>query len=271
MSGGTAQAYLEKNQVQLYLADVLAKLAEVRHERPLEYIADYFAQVAHGRHVVGREFDFVDGTAHNRRSFIALLSASLEALDETTELPGHEYLLLAQLICPDFPELVVTQVVKLLGDYDASGGGAIAPATFMAAFRVYYFFSEFWKDAAQIFHICDQAKSGLLNRQVYYLALKEIASETRMNGILPPVDVVHDVLVPDRAASKASITFQDFFLAMAHSPAIPPAIEALCGPLMAPLDISAPLLLPGIAGGQAATSSAAVSRPATSSKRRTRR
>ncbi|CAM9312474.1 unnamed protein product [Hapterophycus canaliculatus] len=124
MDGITAQDFLENPELKVYVEDALRLVLAARPERPLEIINDYLQSVLDQENVVGREFAYVNATMRNRQAFVrAVHNVFVEpghgvAVDggperrSLTEGIGFEQMdvvHLLGLVCPDFPENIVTR------------------------------------------------------------------------------------------------------------------------------------------------------------------
>ena len=102
------QEYLDSHHLPLYLNDVVTLLLRLRPSAPLDFIADYFAEVLNGTHVLLRDFAYISACPHNRWSFVLVVQDGLSSLSSGQELSSNDLLQLLRLFCPDFPlELVV--------------------------------------------------------------------------------------------------------------------------------------------------------------------
>ena len=102
------QEYLDTHHIPLYLNDVVTLLLRLRPAAPLDFIANYFAEVLNGTHVLLRDFAYISACPHSRWSFVLVIQDSFGRLSPNQELSAHDLLELLRLFCPDFPlELVV--------------------------------------------------------------------------------------------------------------------------------------------------------------------
>ena len=62
----SAQEYLERYQIQVYVNDAIRSVLDAREERPLDTCLKYFNSVLQGNHVLLREFEFINATPRNR-------------------------------------------------------------------------------------------------------------------------------------------------------------------------------------------------------------
>ena len=131
--------YLDEHDVPFYLRDVISLLLTSRTERPLEFIAEYFTEILEGKNVLCREFEYINHSAHNRWSFILSAREAFADFDSAQLMPPSEFLLLLQLVCPDFPDRLVNDASKLCGHPQGPHAlGLLLHATYAC-----FFFSEF--------------------------------------------------------------------------------------------------------------------------------
>jgi len=62
--------YLERYHILKYLQDAIGLMVENKAERPLHFLADYFASIERGVNVLYRSFRYINSTPRNRQSFI---------------------------------------------------------------------------------------------------------------------------------------------------------------------------------------------------------
>lgn len=143
--------YLGRHQVSLYLEDVISLLLQVRSERPLDFLANYFAEVNDGKHVLCREFEYVNASTHNRWSFIVTAQEAFGEFDQAQITTNAELLQLFQLICHDFPEWLVRDAANLCGN--EQGPHPLAKLLHAAVARL--FFGEFLRWISNCFVMLD--------------------------------------------------------------------------------------------------------------------
>lgn len=114
------QEYLDTHHIPLYLNDVVTLLLRLRPAAPLDFIANYFAEVLNGTHVLLRDFAYISACPHNRWSFVLVIQDSFGRLSPNQELSAHDLLELLRLFCPDFPLELVVDACKLCGDGSGS-------------------------------------------------------------------------------------------------------------------------------------------------------
>ena len=118
--------YLDAHDLPLYLVEALKHVHRVSSgrgrgastNRHIEAAAEYFQAVATGRHVVGRDFAFVQATQRNRHAF---LLAFERAFADSPAMPVGEWREALGMLCPDVPAATVEDA------FDAALGASGAP------------------------------------------------------------------------------------------------------------------------------------------------
>ena len=104
--------YLDAHDLPLYLVEALKHVhrvssgagADASPNRHIEAAAEYFQAVATGRHVVGRDFAFVQATQRNRHAF---LLAFERAFADSPAMPVGDWREALGMLCPDVPATAV--------------------------------------------------------------------------------------------------------------------------------------------------------------------
>lgn len=118
--------YLDAHDLPLYLVEALKHVhrvssgagADASTNRHIEAAAEYFQAVATGRHVVGRDFAFVQATPRNRHAF---LLAFERAFADSPAMPVGDWREALGMLCPDVPAATVED------SFDAALGASGAP------------------------------------------------------------------------------------------------------------------------------------------------
>ena len=116
--------YLDAHYLPLYLVEALKHVhrvssgagADASTNRHIEAAAEYFQAVATGRHVVGRDFAFVQATPRNRHAF---LLAFERAFADSPAMPVGDWREALGMLCPDVPAAAVEDAFDAA--LDASG------------------------------------------------------------------------------------------------------------------------------------------------------
>ena len=187
MSSSSADGYLERHHVEIYLRDVVSLVLRARTERPLEFIAEYFSQVLNGTNVLAREFAYVHECPRNRWAFMKEVHEAFGDLDQGQPLTAAELAHLLRLLCPDFPLELCRDACVLCGD--EAGAFPLAELTFACMVR--FFYSEWLERTAAVFRTCDTRECGLVNRNVLCLTLRQMmtSGQTRWSFSIPPAAV----------------------------------------------------------------------------------
>ena len=165
----SAQEYIERHELGVYLRDVVTLLLRARDERPLHFVCEYFEGVLSGAHVLLREFAYVNGNARNRRAFVRAARDAFGGMPSEREVTAAEMAALLRLLCPDFPSQAVAHAALLCGDAPRHPLGVLLHA---ACVRL--LFAEFLQRTAEVFATCDTRASGVVNRNMLALTLKQV-------------------------------------------------------------------------------------------------
>lgn len=186
----SAQEYLEKHNVPFYLRDAVSLLLLARDERPLELLAEYFSEVISGKHVLCREFSFINQSAHNRWAFISSLREAFAGMDGTTLLSAAELLQLLRLVCPDFPDALVRDACKLCGKEE--GNHRLSELLHCTYARLFY--AEFLRRIAITFRECDPTCVGRVSRRVLSHTLRDTLANMSLQFCVPPANAFKEVV-----------------------------------------------------------------------------
>mmetsp|Transcript_17385 Transcript_17385/g.32997 ORF Transcript_17385/g.32997 Transcript_17385/m.32997 type:complete len:180 (-) Transcript_17385:687-1226(-) len=109
----TSKKYLDKHHVLKYLQDAIGLMIENKVERPLHFLADYFASIERGTNVLYRNFRYVNATPRNRKSFILQFGTVYKHIQPTEELSIDSFHHLLSLLCRDFPYSLVRNASRI--------------------------------------------------------------------------------------------------------------------------------------------------------------
>ncbi|KAL1514590.1 hypothetical protein AB1Y20_003684 [Prymnesium parvum] len=222
-SGVEAREYLERHHVPFYLRDVIALLLQTRTERPLEFVAEYFAEVLEGKNVLCREFEYVNGSTHNRWSFIVSSRETFAGLDATQPTSNLELLQLLQLVCPDFPPRLVNEAAKLCGRVNGPHAlGKLMHATFACLY-----FSEFLRWTAGCFDACRPDNRGLADLASLVRLLTSAARSEDITFSIPPVRVYDELLT---VLGEGEVSLFQVQQGLLSSRAVAECIDPSCSP-----------------------------------------
>lgn len=84
-SQGSCEAYLRKHHISMYINDVVGQVVASSRTDIVSLVEEYFSRVIRGDHVLGREFEYMAATPHNRLSFLAQAKCLLQNVEEAGE------------------------------------------------------------------------------------------------------------------------------------------------------------------------------------------
>lgn len=254
----TAERYLTKHHVLLYMEDSIAQLLESREENPrlnpIKILSDYFTALRDGNHTMFREYQFIRLTPHNRASFVKLFWKCYKQIGKKGDLLSiQEYHALITLLCSDFPFEIVQKTARIILLDDALDC-LISFSDFIYAFQVQFYYEEFLDKCLEIYQSMMQTHSSPRNPVVvpsgtddtkihanhlpgdgvdamqYFRAVYPLCD--RMSYSTPPAEALKEILF-----NVPRISFYGFLMAIAKSDAInehigrlPPKAELLEGP-----------------------------------------
>ncbi|KAK9861600.1 hypothetical protein WJX84_005402 [Apatococcus fuscideae] len=112
-----AEAYIRRHHLETYFCDMLGM--QGRHTKginPADNAVQYFEAVLKGQHVVGRSFEWIAATPHNRLCFLQRVHASCRGVegpeDDLQLLTADDYLCVFRMLSPDFPSRVIKSGFK---------------------------------------------------------------------------------------------------------------------------------------------------------------
>eukprot|EP01041_Mallomonas_annulata_P006430 gene6430-12997_t len=105
----TDQGYLEMIDLDMFMKTLLEQIFIHKPDNPLDFSKKYFQRVQSCQHVLGGDFEFVLQCRHNRRAFIYCCTESFQNFSLYEELGISDYHQLLQMICPDFPLLLLQE------------------------------------------------------------------------------------------------------------------------------------------------------------------
>ncbi|XP_070200000.1 centriolar satellite-associated tubulin polyglutamylase complex regulator 1-like isoform X2 [Littorina saxatilis] len=256
----SADRYLAKNYVIVYLEDAISQLLAHREENPkvepLKYLSQYFSSLRDGNHTMFREFSFIKSTSHSRASFVRLFWKCFRQIGKKGDLLSiQEYHSLLGLLCTDFPFKLVQKTARIVLIDDALDC-LISFTDFIYAFQVQFFYEEFLDKCSELYQTLQQSSQSPRDpvivptsndqdaggaHQSNHLPVDGVDSIAffrsvypvcdRVNYSTPPVAALKEILF-----STPRISFYGFLMAIAKSEAInehigrlPPKMELLEG------------------------------------------
>lgn len=158
-----ADQYLADSNVLFYLSDAVTQLLEHKEEYTqfgvIRYFAEYFSSVKNSNHVLFREFNYIQATPHNRASFIRVFWRCYRQIGKSGDLLSMlEYRSLLQLLCPDFPVMLVQSAARI-AVMDDGIDCLISFSDFLYAFQLQFYYQEFLDSVLVIYQDLQAGKS----------------------------------------------------------------------------------------------------------------
>ncbi|TYZ69010.1 hypothetical protein PybrP1_011250, partial [[Pythium] brassicae (nom. inval.)] len=141
--------YLQQSGVQFFIEDLLKRLQEQRPEHPATFIGAYFASIMKGTHVIGRSFEFINGTMQNRIAFVSLLHKTFSSVDPSMQLTLDDFTELIRHQCSDFSKQTLLQSAYHLKESNDSSHARSTLRAFLVAFSACFFYNACRRGAAR--------------------------------------------------------------------------------------------------------------------------
>lgn len=255
----SADRYLAKHYVLMYLEDAISQLLAHREENPkvepLKFLGQYFSSLRDGNHTMFREFAFIRSTPHSRASFVRLFWKCFRQIGKKGDLLSiQEYHSLLGLLCTDFPFQLVQKTARIVLIDDALDC-LISFSDFIYALQVQFYYEEFLDKCGELYQSLQQSShsprdpvivptSNGQNAGIHqnnHLHVDGVDSMhffrtvypvcDRVNYSTPPVAALKEILF-----STPRISFYGFLMAIAKNESInerigrlPPKAELLEG------------------------------------------
>ena len=225
------ESYLSSHHIVPHLCHALTSLMDIKDSdpklQPFRYLADYFARVSSGQHVIHQNYSYIEVTPHNRAHFIKLFWKSYKKIGIHGDLlTAKEYHALIQLLCADFPFDIVQSSARIILMDDAIADCLMAFQDFLYAFQVQFCYNEFLNSCREIYLTMSSEKGGNAPR------LEGVESSKFLEGIMtlvnnegihhPPTRVIHRLLSKSQKTS-----FYTYLLGIANSDTINSSIGVL--------------------------------------------
>ncbi|XP_013397822.1 UPF0705 protein C11orf49 homolog isoform X2 [Lingula anatina] len=151
----TADQYLEKTNILIYIEDAVAQLLEHKEENPKvnpsKFFSDYFVSLREGNHTLFRDYHFIHATPHNRSSFVKTFWKCFRHVGKQGDLLSiQEYHALICLLCNDFPFETVQKTARIILMDDALDC-LISFTDFLYAFQVQFYYEEFLEKCTEVY------------------------------------------------------------------------------------------------------------------------
>ncbi|KAJ8326582.1 hypothetical protein QVD99_006703 [Batrachochytrium dendrobatidis] len=137
--------YLEKHRIRFYMEDAVCLMLDSKTDNQLLFLHNYFDTVRRGQNIIGREFEYVQGSLHNRAAFMSKYSQALHQDGKYSITELHQ---LAELICPDFPLSIIESTRDIvyhileIQPLEISNNTIVPSSIFKAALRVCFIYHE---------------------------------------------------------------------------------------------------------------------------------
>jgi len=172
-----SKKYLDKHHVLKYLQDAVGLMIENRVDRPLNFLADYFASIERGTNVLYRNFRYINSTPRNRKSFIEQFHRVYKHIQPDEEFSIDSFHQLLSLLCRDFPYSLVRNASRITMEVKEVPGKVKFRAFCLKIF-ILFFFSEFMNQSALSFRTIDHKATGKVKVGVFIKHLKDIVGKT---------------------------------------------------------------------------------------------
>jgi len=200
--------------LEAYLEDVVRQCLANREDKPAFRARAYFARVANSKHVAGREYDYINATAWNKRSFVYAFHETIAHLLSESVTVGDFHQLL-QLLCHDFPRAPLDACVHAL-PRALVGEGRAKCSHLASAFEVHWFYAPFFAALEPAFRGVGRQDSsttfassgGATNKP---LALADVAQAVlHLDAPRPPRCMHHDCAALPWPAVRAALSAAGF-------------------------------------------------------------
>lgn len=195
----SGKAYLERYHIRRYLQDAVSLLLS-SDEPPVQFLANYFSNVANGENVLFRQFKYINCTPQNRRAFLWRFKSTYANYEQEMLTPESFHQLLL-LLCPDFPFSLVRNASRITLDV-MQPSNLIEFETFSRKLFILFFFSEYMNQAALAFRTIDHKSTGRVHRRTFCDSLIKIIRNNSNTFSCPPAFVIQDVLLNDKKTKK---------------------------------------------------------------------
>eukprot|EP00472_Partenskyella_glossopodia_P013099 CAMPEP_0197525068 /NCGR_PEP_ID=MMETSP1318-20131121/10600_1 /TAXON_ID=552666 /ORGANISM="Partenskyella glossopodia, Strain RCC365" /LENGTH=273 /DNA_ID=CAMNT_0043078229 /DNA_START=286 /DNA_END=1107 /DNA_ORIENTATION=+ len=198
--------YLERYHILKYLQDAIGLMVENKAERPLHFLADYFASIERGVNVLYRSFRYINSTPRNRQSFIQQYYEVYKNISPNEELTVDSFHQLLSLLCRDFPYSLVRNASRITMDVkEVPTKGKFRE--FSLKIFILFFFSEFMNQSALAFRTIDQHATGKVKVSAFMEHLKGILGKNP-NFSHPELNVLK--LILGNGDNQNEVMFNEF-------------------------------------------------------------
>ncbi|XP_067941488.1 centriolar satellite-associated tubulin polyglutamylase complex regulator 1-like isoform X2 [Watersipora subatra] len=248
--------YLNHNHILTYVEDAITQLLNYRSDlQPSKvdvnrFLAQYFSCLKEGRHVLFREFAFINATPFNRACFIETFLKCFAVLGKKGDLLTiREYYALVSILCNDFPYEILQNTAKIVLIDDAHDC-LIAFTDFLYSFQLQFYYQEFLETSHLVYqsllgenqsprdivvptdHMTDhmtevvkeklpaQNSSDGVDSMKFYRSLSQLPDKHKFS--IPSLSALKEIL-----SAAPSVTFYGFLVALSKSEAINTGIGKL--------------------------------------------
>ena len=225
------ESYLRSHHVLPYLSHALNSLYAIKDcdpkLTPFRYLADYFARVSAGNHVIHQDYSYISSTPHNRASFVKLFWRVYKSIGNHGDLlTAKEYHALMQLLAHDFPFHIVQSAARIILMDDAISDCLMAFQDFLYAFQVQFCYNEFLGACRELYLSLSEKGGGGTPRlegvesSVFQEGVTELIANNSYHH--PSIRVIHRVL-----GKSLKVSFYTYLLGIANSDTVNASIGVL--------------------------------------------
>lgn len=206
------EEYLEKTGVSNTLKDLVTSLIENRPSNPIYYISEYL-KISSSSGVL-KSYKLIKLSKYDRKCFMDNLVSAYMNLDNkrgglSSGITGVDYMKILKMICFDFPQEIVDEVLAIIGKRDTD---IISFEEFSAGINAVLMYEEFFAEAEELFSFLDVAKSGMVETSKLFAAFKKLGDNKSIP--MPSLDEIKGALERINLDERDAISFGEFCLAM---------------------------------------------------------
>jgi Ca2+-binding EF-hand superfamily protein len=206
------EEYLEKTGVSTTLKDLVTSLIENRPSNPIHFISDYLKTSSTSG--VLKSYKQLKLSKYDRKCFMDNLVSAYMNLDNkrgglSSGITGIDYMKILKMICLDFPQEVVDEVLAVVGKRDTD---IVCFEEFSAGIHAVLMYEEFFAEAEELFVFLDQNNGGLVETQKILAGFKKVGGNKSFP--MPSFEEIKSALERVNLDERQSITFPEFCLAL---------------------------------------------------------
>jgi hypothetical protein len=217
------ERYLQRVEITHYLTNMFVVCTAIKPEDSIDFAWRYFDRVQSCHNVLGAEYSVISSCIRNKRNFVFCLMELFKTFNASEEMSVHEYQQIIEMICPDFPKTILTQVSTFLEVSDmcvesnSSNTGTQKYNHGELCIALYFFIS--YEDWIKYIEAIFKEEGSLDSLSMF--RLKAYLEDCRNNWSLsfpqPPVEGVDGAL---RSISQSEVSFTIFQRALIKDPSI---------------------------------------------------